>query len=1242
MILNQINLQHCKAASAELSRRFSLNQFDIGLIQEPYIFKDKVKGLDLGDIVYFPSGSKPRTCIYIKRNIKYSTLPQFCTGDETTIKVFLRDASGCEFEVILCSAYCPFDSASDPPSRSLIELTNFAKSTNKHLIIACDSNAHNVVWGSSDTNTRGIQIFDYILEENLTILNKGNEPTFINSVRSEVLDLTLATPFITSKIRNWSVLSEPTLSDHRCIEFSLTSIPAIKVKFRNPRKTDWTKYKKQLSKNLLDLKQIKIEDERSFNFYAQNFKVAIIAAFKSSCKERTKMSNRPVPWFTDRLREQRKFVRRLWNRSKKKIKRGHFNDPIVKQYQVELTLYKNEIMRSKKISWQRRCEEIESTEEGSRLCKLLSKDTNVSIGSFKKPDGSFTHNLEESLELLLKVHFPNSIVLTQMNQVLDYRGEHGMTTVTGSSNEKKDTRLDRIEELRKLAFSGFSSEIADLVVSPEKVSWAIKSFKQYKSPGGDEIFPALLQNGLDLLIPHLCNLYKFSIKSGLIPIAWRGVNVKFIPKPGKDTYSDPKSFRPISLMSFILKTLEKLIDRYVRETYLIENPLHKNQYAYQEGKSTEAALHLAVAKMEKTISCKEIGLAAFLDIEGAFDNTSFEVITRAAFRFGIPVPIIRWMNNMLSSRTVRANIFDIETRIRPTQGTPQGGCLSVLLWSLVVDDLLCRLNDSGGIFALGYADDILVYVTGKFDSTVSEVMQRALKLSEDWCKQNKLSINPSKTNVLPITHRYKMANLKILKLFGVNLELSRHVKYLGVILDSRLSWEPQLNYVTDKATKSFWACRQMVGRTWGVNPKITRWIYTQVILPRIAYGSIVWWHKASIEKFKNKLFSLQRMAEIAITGALKSTPIAAMDVILGLPPLHFVLEARSRNCAIRLAALNLWISWNQTTDHCKMTEYLNKYSYYWQNSDKILSKYNFEQSFEVMIGNREEFFDLDQVPPDSLVWYTDGSKNESGVGAGVCCMEQEIFEKIRLESHATVYQAELAAINRCAELCIQNNFSNRQIYIASDSQAALKTLSSCRIRSKTATNCLENLAKLSQANEVKLIWVPSHQGIKGNEQADTLAKDATSLQTTCLNIPFVEALWKQENNRWLGLKHRAHWRGIEGLKVSKSFINSANDKKFIDFIQHNRNELRLLVGLFTGHCCLRKYLKNIGIIKDSSCRFCNDHEETSLHLLCECVELATLRNQFLGTPFPTSQGLYKIKFNLIINFIKSLGIPEFS
>lgn len=76
----------------------------------------------------------------------------------------------------------------------------------------------------------------------------------------------------------------------------------------------------------------------------------------------------------------------------------------------------------------------------------------------------------------------------------------------------------------------------------------------------DGIFPALLQSVGNKIIPQLEKLFRASLKTGFIPSIWRGTKVAFIPKPGKESYDDPK---PISLMSFILKTLEKL-DRRIR------------------------------------------------------------------------------------------------------------------------------------------------------------------------------------------------------------------------------------------------------------------------------------------------------------------------------------------------------------------------------------------------------------------------------------------------------------------------------------------------------------------------------------------------------------------------------------------------------------------------------------------------------------------------------------------------------
>jgi len=86
--------------------------------------------------------------------------------------------------------------------------------------------------------------------------------------------------------------------------------------------------------------------------------------------------------------------------------------------------------------------------------------------------------------------------------------------------------------------------------------------------------------------------------SDYIPMAWRIARVAFIPKPGKVHYTMAKSFHPISRTSFLLKGLEKLVDRYLRDGPMVTLPIHSRQHAYQAGKSTESALHQLVGRIE--------------------------------------------------------------------------------------------------------------------------------------------------------------------------------------------------------------------------------------------------------------------------------------------------------------------------------------------------------------------------------------------------------------------------------------------------------------------------------------------------------------------------------------------------------------------------------------------------------------------------------------------------------------------
>jgi hypothetical protein len=146
---------------------------------------------------------------------------------------------------------------------------------------------------------------------------------------------------------------------------------------------------------------------------------------------------------------------------------------------------------------------------------------------------------------------------------------------------------------------------------------------------------------------------------------------------------------------------------------------------------------------------------------------------------------------------------------------------------------------------MGYADDIVIIVQGKYSHTVRE------------------------TVVIPFTSKRNIEGLGPLIFLGRQLQLLGGVKYLGVFLDSKLSWNQHLQNVTKKAQTMFVIVRRTCEVPWGLRPSIVHWLYTRVIRPSILYGALVWWPKAMHKTTKTLLSRIQRIACLAITGAMR-------------------------------------------------------------------------------------------------------------------------------------------------------------------------------------------------------------------------------------------------------------------------------------------------------------------------------------------------------------------------------------
>jgi hypothetical protein len=145
-----------------------------------------------------------------------------------------------------------------------------------------------------------------------------------------------------------------------------------------------------------------------------------------------------------------------------------------------------------------------------------------------------------------------------------------------------------------------------------------------------------------------------------------------------------------------------------------------------------------------------------------------------------------------------------------------------------------------------------------------------------------------------LTNNRKLVGFKKPILFGTELQLKNQVKYLGVILDEKLNWNIHIDHRMQKATITFWQCRRAIGKTWELKPKVVHWIYTLVVKPILTYAALLCWKKASQISVNRKTAHLQRLACVSISGSMHSTPTAALEFILMLPPLGILRKRQGR------------------------------------------------------------------------------------------------------------------------------------------------------------------------------------------------------------------------------------------------------------------------------------------------------------------------------------------------------------
>jgi hypothetical protein len=172
---------------------------------------------------------------------------------------------------------------------------------------------------------------------------------------------------------------------------------------------------------------------------------------------------------------------------------------------------------------------------------------------------------------------------------------------------------------------------------------------------------------------------------------------------------------------------------------------------------------------------------------------------------------------------------------------------------------------------------------------------------------------------------------------------------------------------------------------------------------------------------------------------------------------------------------------------------------------------------------------------------------------------------------------------------------------------------------------------------VRIYWVPGHVRVRGNDIADKLARSSSG-QWFIGPEPFL-GVTRQNIRRkmkcWMEKQHLALWHGpCSTQRQAQELISGPNLATGARLLSFNRTQSRPVIGLLTEHNTLRRHLHVMGLRDNPTCRKCSTEEQTSVHILCKCEALASLRHIYLGSFFLDPEDIKVLGAGAIWNFVK--------
>ena len=532
------------------------------------------------------------------------------------------------------------------------------------------------------------------------------------------------------------------------------------------------------------------------------------------------------PWINKELNKMINIKNKLFNRKK----RAPNNENIKRLYNLFRNRVNRELIKSKKNYYAKYFEENNNNSkkvwEGIR-----------SIINIKNPKGTSISQLKVDDRI---IEDPKEIAESVNDFFVDI-GKNTESNIPINPIIKPENFL-KIKNPNNFTIAPISNEeILDIITHLDN-----------KSTGPQSIPIYLLKLVADLILIPLSNIISNSFVTGVFPDALK--ISKVIPIHKGDSADELNNYRPISLLSVFDKIIEKVMYKRLYSFLEKYNILFQNQFGFRKNNSTTFALLEITERIKETIDNRKYGCGIFIDLRKAFDTVNHNILLSKLNHYGIRDTTYNWFKSYLANRKQYVFVNGETSQLKDiTYGVPQGSVLGPLLFLIYINDLP---NISKILNFYLFADDTHIYFEADTPDKLEKVLNKELKELHTWLIVNRLSLNIDKTNFVVFHPFNKPLKHNItLKIQKKAISQKQSVKYLGIMIDSGLTWHDHIDTLSKKISRSIGLLYKI---RHFVNKNIMKMLYYSLIFSHLTYAIENWGSADNIHL--NRLLIIQKRA----------------------------------------------------------------------------------------------------------------------------------------------------------------------------------------------------------------------------------------------------------------------------------------------------------------------------------------------------------------------------------------------